>query len=142
MYTDSDPGRMETEVHDWRDERRERREARMRDPLRGLFWGMFLVLVGVIGLLELSSGVSDTAVQVCGLAGLGGIFIIDALVRHARQRYNLLGARLAIGSALAVIALLVALGVSQWWPVVLIGAGVAVLLNIYARNSEPAPGTK
>ena len=142
MYTDSNPGGMETDVHSWRDERRERREARLRDPLRGLFWGMFLVLVGALGLLELSPGVSETAVQVCGLAGLGGIFMIDALVRHARQGYNLLGARLAIGSALAVIALLVALGVSQWWPVVLIGAGVAVLVNIYARNNEPERGIK
>jgi hypothetical protein len=103
-----------------------------RSPLSGLFWGLVLVLLGTIGLFDVAGYLSDQAMQVCLLTGLGAIFIVDALVRRARLGGEL-GGRFVIGAILVPAGILVAFGVSQWWPLIVLGAGIAIIVRALSR---------
>jgi hypothetical protein len=103
-----------------------------RGPLSGLFWGLVLVLLGTLSLFDVAGYLSDEAMQVSLLTGVGAIFIVDALVRRARLGVEV-GGRFAIGTILILAGILVAFGVSQWWPLILLGAGVAIIVRTLAR---------
>ena len=68
----------------------------------------------------------------CLLTGLGVVFFVDALVRYARLGATL-GGRFVIGTILILACILVAFGVSRWWPLILLGVGVAMLVRTFAK---------
>jgi hypothetical protein len=109
--------------------REEMREYRCCGPFRGLFWGLLLVLVGVLALPAVSNHLSGNAWAVIFLSGLGAIFIIDAFVRSLWSRYFLNGARIFVGAILIGAGILVAFGFSAWWPVLLLILGFSLLLR-------------
>jgi hypothetical protein len=118
--------------YDWRAARyagrAERRTARWADPLRGLWLGLMLILVAVLSLPGVTGGLTGEQLAATWLLGIGGVFIVDGLVRHA-QPWPWGGFRLAVGIALAVAGGLVLLGLSEWWPLVLLGLGIITLLR-------------
>jgi hypothetical protein len=119
---------------DWREERREwrreRREARYRFPFRGLFGGLTLILLGTLFLLHQQGTISGGDWWQYLLIGLGGIFIINGLAHYwtPSYRWGSYG-RFVAGIVLILIGTLFMLGFSQWWPLVLIVVGVALLLR-------------
>ena len=124
---------------DWRDRRREwreeRRERRYHDPWRGLFWGLVLVLVGVLLFINLQAGIGWDTLWKYLLIGLGAIFIIDGLAHYWNpgSRPGSFG-RFVPGIILLFVGIAFLYDFSQWWPVVLIAVGVAILLSLLFRR--------
>jgi hypothetical protein len=121
---------------DWRDVRRAQREKRREtwrsSPWRGLFWGLSLVLLGAIFLLNQAGWISgDTWWQVL-LIGLGVIFIGKSLVWRRALGWGNFGAFIT-GIVLILVGILFMVGFSQWWPLILIVAGIAFLFRFFWR---------
>jgi hypothetical protein len=124
---------------DWRERRemwrQQRREARYRDPLHGLFFGLLLILMGGLFLAVQMGQLPTHSWWQYLLVGMGAIFIIDGLVHYLRpaQHYFIYG-KFVAGAILLLVGGLFLLGYSNWWPVVLIAAGCAVLLRLFLRR--------
>jgi hypothetical protein len=137
--TGTSPENQGPEPKDWREQRRElrqeRREKRGRDPLRGLFWGLILILVGVLFFIDRQQGIGWEILWMYLLIGLGAIFIIDGLVHLSISgfRDSQLG-RFIPGVVLLFIGLAFLFNFSQWWPIILIAVGVIILLGFLFRR--------
>jgi hypothetical protein len=124
---------------DWREERREWRwkmkEARHRFPFHGLFWGLVLVLLGVLFLLNQSGAITGDTWWQSLLIGLGAISIINGLVHYYYPgfRWGAYG-KVVLGIILILIGALLMAGFSEWWPIVLIVAGALFLLRPFWRQ--------
>lgn len=105
-----------------------------RGPMQGLFWGMLLILLGTLFFVQSQGGIAEDSWWQYFLIGLGAIFIIDALIHQARKiAYGVTG-RLIAGGVLIVIGLSFVNGWDNWWPIVLIVAGVAILAGYLFRG--------
>lgn len=124
----------EPDGRDWREQRREFRrecrEARHRHPFQGLITGLILVLLGVLFLSTQQGWISGDSWWQYLVIGLGSIFIISGLAQYwsPGYRYGIYWKFIA-GTVLILIGILSILSVSQWWPLVLIVAGLAVLFR-------------
>lgn len=134
--TGTSPENQGPEPKDWREQRRElRQERRGRDPLRGLFWGLILILVGVLFFIDQQQGIGWDTLWKYLLIGLGAIFIIDGLAHLwiPGFRDSQLG-RFIPGVVLLFIGLAFLFNFSQWWPIILIAVGVIILLSFLFRR--------
>jgi cation transport ATPase len=132
--TSPNPGGQAPTYQDWREQRwewrRKMREARRNRPFHGLFGGLVLILLGGLFLANQQGWISGNAWWQWLLIGLGVIFIINGVVRYAEPEYHHSRRHKFVwGTVLIAVGVLFLLGISQWWPVVLIGAGVAVILG-------------
>jgi hypothetical protein len=100
----------------------------------GLFFGLLLIVVGVL-LYANSMGWLTGEWWWYILIGIGAIMIIEALVRFALSKYRW-GAygRLVFGLLLMLIGLAFLLGWNQWWPLILVAIGVAIVLGSIFRR--------
>jgi hypothetical protein len=124
---------------DWREERRawrrERRDARHRFPYHGLCLGLTLILLGTIFLLSQLGHLTGDAWWQYLLIGLGAISIVNGLVHYQNPAYRWGTYRgFIIGIVFILIGALCMLGFSQWWPLALIFAGLALLLRFFWRR--------
>jgi hypothetical protein len=92
--------------------------------------GLILILLGVLFLLTEMDRISWTDWWAYFLVGLGGIFLIEALLRvvSAEGRRGA-GNKLVAGLILVVIGGAHLIGFEEWWPLVLIAVGVGVLIS-------------
>jgi Domain of unknown function (DUF5668) len=137
--TGSNPGAEGPTYQDWREQRwkdrmewrKKRWEAREKNPFRGVFPGLALILAGGLFLANQMSWISGDTWWKWLLVGLGAIMMISWLVQYRLvPEYRGWGrGRFIWGLALAVLGILFLLGVSQWWPIILIGAGLACLFR-------------
>ncbi len=130
-----------TSNRDWRELRREwrseRREARYRNPLYGLSGGLILIFLGAIFLLRQFGLLSGNTWWGYVPLGIGVALIISTLVYRGQQEYHYRGyGRLIAGAVLILVGFINIIGSSQWWPVILIGAGVAVLICVFFRREQ------
>jgi hypothetical protein len=120
--------------NDLRKERRrwrvECRAARCRLPFHGMLGGSILLLLGILLLLNQAGSLSGDTWWQTLLIGMGGLFIINGLIcyRLPILRFSSYG-KFVAGTVLILIGTLSILGFSQWWPIVLIVIGVAMLLR-------------
>jgi hypothetical protein len=124
---------------DWRAERERRRdwrrEHRFHEPLRGLFWGLLLILVGILFFINQQQETGWDDLWKYLVIGLGGIFIVDGLTRSFSNGYHFDGlGRFIPGIVLLFVGLAFLFNLSVWWPVVLIGVGVLILISILLRR--------
>lgn len=132
------PGARGTSYRNWREERREWRRAwkeeRRRLPCYSLFWGLGLLLLGVLLLLNQTGWVTGDTWWQSLLIGLGVISVVNGLVhyRSPAYRWGSYG-KFAVGIILILIGALLMLGFSYWWPVVLIAGGIALLGRFFWR---------
>lgn len=123
-------------VHrDWREERRaQRNERRERRPLHGLGFALTLILLGVLFLLNQQGVVSGDTWWQSLLIGLGSISIVDGLV-HLRfgSRIGTYG-KFVFGMVLILIGGMFIVGLSQWWSMVFVAAGIALLVRVFWRR--------
>ncbi len=118
--------------HDWRQERRERRE---RDPLRGLLPGLILVMLGILLFLATQDKIPWDIWWQYFLIGLGSIFIIDGLVHYLNPEYRDTSfGRFIPGVILLFVGLAFVFGFGQWWPLVLIAVGIILLIQLFFRR--------
>lgn len=124
---------------DWRAERRqwrrEFREHRYVFPYRGLFWGLTLVLLGTLFLLNQAGWVTGDTWWQSLLIGLGVISIVNGFAHYSNPAYRWGSySKFVLGTILILIGVLFLLGFSQWWPLALIVAGGASLLRFFWRR--------
>ena len=104
----------------------------------GLFWGLLLILIGILVYANNEGWLHGDWWQYF-LIGLGGIFIIESAVRYFSRRHPWGDfGRLIAGVILLFIGLAFLYGVGQWWPLVLIVVGVVVLLGSFLRRGRPS----
>jgi phosphatidylserine synthase len=124
---------------DWREARREyrqeMRESRHRWPFHGVFLGLTLVLLGVLFLLNQAGTITGDTWWQSLLIGLGAISILNGIA-HYRSRVFRWGSfgKFIVGIILILVGVFFMIGISEWWPVVLIVAGVAFMLRFFWRR--------
>jgi hypothetical protein len=134
----TDSGAPEPTYRDWREERRawrrEWREHRHGFPCYGLFWGLGLLLLGIMVLLNQTGVVTGDTWWQSLLIGLGAISIVNGLVHYANPAYRW-GAysKFVLGIILILIGALLMVGFAHWWPVVLIVGGITLLARFFWR---------
>jgi hypothetical protein len=105
------------------------------DPLRGLFWGLLLILIGVLFFINQQGDVSWDTLWKYLLIGLGAIFIIDGLTHSFIPSYHAAGLGKYIpGIILILVGVAFLFNFSQLWPVILIAVGAILLISILIRR--------
>ena len=97
--------------------------------------GLILMLLGVLFLLTEMDRISWADWWAYFLVGLGGIFLLEALLRaFSAEGRRGVGGRIVAGLILAVIGGAHLIGFEEWWPLVLIAVGVGVLVSAFFRK--------
>jgi hypothetical protein len=117
------------------DHRERRWGPENRDPLRGLLPGLILILVGVLLFLVTRGTLSWNNWWQYLLVVLGVIFLIDALAHFYIPAFRQTAfGRFIPGIILLFVGIAFIYGWSQWWPVVLIAAGIIILISVVLRK--------
>ena len=126
----------------YRELRRVRKELRRQrkgqpQPMRYLFWGLMLILWGILIVLLKLDWLTIDNLWKAFLVGLGGIFIIRAIVSslNTSNRPHIIG-RLIPGIIMVFVGLGFLLDVNAWWPVILVVAGVSVIFISWFLQRE------
>jgi hypothetical protein len=97
--------------------------------------GLILILLGVLFLLTEMDRISWADWWAYFLVGLGGILLIEALLRaSSAEGRRGLGGRLIAGLILATIGGAHLSGFEEWWPLVLIAIGIGVLVSAFFKK--------
>ncbi|HSW58474.1 MAG TPA: PAS domain S-box protein [Dehalococcoidales bacterium] len=110
---------------------------RQKDPLRGLIWGLLLILVGVLFFANEQQWLTGGLWWEALVIGLGAVFIIDALFHYfnpAARPYT--PGRLSPGIILLAIGIVLMAGFATWWPVALIATGAALFFSSWVLQRE------
>src|SRR4030042_1063786 len=96
--------------------------------------GLILILLGVLFLLTEMDRISLAGWGAYFLVGLGGVFLIEALLRaSSAEGRRGLGGRLVAGLILVIIGGAHLIGFEEWWPLVLIAVGIVVLISAFSK---------
>ncbi len=131
--------RVESTTHgDWREARRQWREEMRKNRQHfphGLGFGLTVLLLGVLFLLNQLGVVSGDRWWQSLLIGLGGICIINGVAHLVSPGYRWRSYGLFVcGLVLAAAGTLFIVGLGQWWSLALIFAGLALLLRFFWRR--------
>jgi hypothetical protein len=97
--------------------------------------GLILILLGVLFLLTEMDRISWADWWAYFLVGLGGIFLIEALLRSfSAEGRRGVGGRIVAGLILAVIGGAHLIGFEEWWPLLLIAVGIGVLISAFSKK--------
>jgi len=106
-----------------------------RDPISGLFFGLILILLGVVFFLSAQGWISWGDWWKYFIIGLGFIFLIEVLVRYTKPAYRRpIFGKLIAGIILICVGAAFIGGIGNWWPLILIIVGLAILLNVWLRR--------
>jgi hypothetical protein len=124
--------------NNWSERRYDRREWRHHNhPLRGLFWGLLLIVLGILFFGEKQGWFPSGNWWQYLLIAIGGCFIIDGLINLAvPQPVHDIAGKFIPGVILVCIGLAFIYGFEMWWPLVLVAAGVVILLSLLFRRRE------
>jgi hypothetical protein len=114
---------------------------RISDVWNGIAWGMLIILAGVLILTDNKGWTSGGEGWLYFAIGAGAIFIISFFVRlfgsfgHRERAFG----NLAAGVGLAYIGSAFLFGFGDWWPMVFVLIGAAVVVgSIWRRNRSYA----
>ncbi len=104
-------------------------------PLPSLTGGLILILLGVLFLLSEMGRIGWSDWWAYFLVGLGAILIVDALFRaSSAEGRKGAGGKIIAGSILMVIGGAHLIGFEEWWPLILIAAGLGVLISAFSKR--------
>jgi PAS domain-containing protein len=117
----------------------DRRQWRQKDPLRGLFWGFLLVLLGVLFFANEQKWLVEGRWWEALVIGIGSIFCIDAFFHYLNpvaRPYT--PGRLTPGIILLAVGIVLVVGFSSWWPlsIALIASGAALFFSSWVLQRE------
>jgi hypothetical protein len=102
-----------------------------------IFPGLILVLLGVLFLLANQGIIGWGEWWQYFLIGLGGIFLVEAAIRGGQGDNRGYGTgRIITGIVLIGIGVLFLAGLTTWWPLILIGAGIAIIAVGLLRHGK------
>jgi hypothetical protein len=109
-----------------------------RDRIGRVFFGIIVIWLGVSFLLREHDFLYHSDWWAYFLFGLGIIFIAEAIVRMILPEFKrpYLG-KMIVGSIFLALGANNIYGMEEWWPVILIAAGVAIILLTFVRKNEP-----
>ena len=98
----------------------------------GIGWGLFLILVGVLFLVDNRGWLREGTGWAYFVIGLGSILIIGFFVRYFGTLVNRWSGAggLAAGLALLFVGLASLYGFSEWWPLVILAIGIGCLVKV------------
>jgi hypothetical protein len=106
-----------------------------QDPRPKVSGGLILIFLGVLFLLTEMDRISWADWWAYFLVGLGGIFLIEALLRASSvEGRRGMGGRLVAGLILVAIGGAHLIGFEEWWPLVLIAVGIGVLVSAFSKK--------
>ena len=114
-----------------------RRQRKPKDPLRGLFWGLLFILLGILFFASQLNLLSGGTWWEALVIGLGLIFLIDSIVHYwtpSARSYTL--GRLIPGLIFLFIGLAFFFDFSRWWPLALVATGVAIFFSSWVLQRE------
>ncbi len=105
-------------------------------PQPKLTGGLILILLGVLFLLTEMGRISWMDWWAYFLVGLGGIFLLEVIIRavSGADGRGVTG-RLTAGFVLIFIGGAYLFGLEEWWPLVLIAVGAAIIISSFFRKS-------
>ena len=109
-----------------------------RDPFSALFAGLIVILAGILWFLSAQDVIGSGEWWAYFLIGLGGIFIIERLVRYANPAYRRpMFGRMLLGVILICVGASNIYGIREWWPLIVVAIGLAVVLFGIQRSRRP-----
>lgn len=119
---------------------RDGREERRNWPLHGLFPGLILILLGTLFLLDQTGAIYGDTWWQAFLIGLGGIFIVSAIAKAYYNHFRQGGyGNIIAGIVLIMIGTFFMIGISEWWPIILIVIGGLILTRFFWRRINALP---
>ena len=112
-------------------------EKSRKDSLSGIIGGLIVILLGVLFLLRNMGYLWWTNWWAYFLVGLGVILLIDAFIRSTVPQYH----RPVIGRVIGGIILIFIgagniYGISDWWPLILVGVGVGIIIGAVLKHRK------
>ncbi len=113
-------------------------EVRQRrdHTISGIFGGMVLLLLGTFLLLANQGVITWDRWWQYFIVGLGGVFIIEWLVRYLVGERPVRNGRLIAGVILVGVGAIFLTGITVMWPAILIVVGLIVLASSILRNRK------
>ncbi len=106
-----------------------------RDSWPGINAGLILVLLGVLFFLSSRGTIGRGDWWKYFIIGLGSLFLIEVVGSFIRPVYRRVKfGKLVAGLILISIGFASLTGIGNWWPLVLIAVGLAVLVNALFRR--------
>jgi hypothetical protein len=116
-----------------------RRESRRKDPWRGLFGGLLLIMLGIVFLLHQGGWLSGHLLWPSLAIAVGLVFIISGLARYLNpENHHHHYGKFIAGAVLILVGIFGLIGWSNWWPLILIAAGVIILFCLFMRREQIA----
>jgi hypothetical protein len=136
------PYRRDRDEKDEKDEKQHEKEEKYTgDPLRGLFWGLILIVIGGVYFAYNQGYLPEANWWAYIVLGLGIVFLLEALIRGMMPEHRG-GAwgRVVPGIILTLVGLyfIYGLGIDIWWPVIVIGLGVIIIIGAIFRGGRGA----
>lgn len=118
-------------ARDEKDEKSQEEKFR-RDPLARVIFGLIVIAVGVLFLFASQDKIAWEDWWAYFLLALGGIFILEVLIRSIMPAYRRpVFGKLIAGLVLIAIGAANVYGFVSWWPLIIIGVGVLILFNAF-----------
>ena len=107
------------------------------DPLSGVIFGLIVIAVGVLFLFASQEKIDWGDWWAYLLLVLGGIFILEVLLRSIMPAYRRpIFGKLIAGVVLIAIGASNIYGLGSWWPLIIIGVGVIIFFNALFRSRK------
>jgi phosphoglycerol transferase MdoB-like AlkP superfamily enzyme len=108
-----------------------------KSALSDIFGGLIVLALGISLILAANDIIPWAKWWAYFVAFLGIIFIFDAVIRNLKLKERLVGSRFVAGVILFVIGFSFILNLRNWWPFILIAAGILIIIKgIIPRREE------
>lgn len=105
------------------------REKWHRDPVSGVFTGLIVIMLGISLFFATRGFVGWEKWWAYFLLGVGCIFLVESLVRYRVPAYRRpIFGKVFAGLILICIGAANAYGIREWWPLLIIAVGLAIVL--------------
>ena len=107
-----------------------------KSALSDIFGGLIVVAIGLSFFLAANNVISWEKWWAYLLVFLGIIFVLDAVVRNLKLQERLMGSRFIAGVILLILGLSFIFSLRNWWPLILIAAGLLIIIKGMMSSRE------